>query len=1666
MPDDCAVKTLELVSGVHSGAGNVKVGVFGNESVALVGHQGAIIDGGDESWLLSVTGNGSLVVTNLTLQHGFLPDGSSMYGAALSVVGQGVLHARGVQFFDNAAAGPGGRGGAVLVYDTGIDASIWLDAHFVGCTWERNKAGAAGGGMFAASACPGFEGCMWRNNSVDSDSGTGGGLVISHDSSVEGAPQPTFGNCTFEFNHVGGDGGGTVVQLASPSFDRCLWHHNMGGTGGSGGGLSLKGDGRVVKQLPQFMYCTFELNSAGSAGGGTFVLSVSIITSYCVWCSNTVGERGVGGGLAMVRVGSPACFFYCIFKFNSAGDSGGGAFALQASPSFTGCIWHGNIAGEGGNGGGLELQNLGEPVFTNCTFDLNVAGVQGGGTYVECSSPSFTGCVWHGNSVTQWGGGLVLNDNSAHCCSLVTNCSFKYNTAQVGGGAIVSNTSPSFVGCVWHNNKCLAQQGTGGGMCIVDASPFFFNCTWHSNSVGDHGYGGGLYWITHPYVAVQVQEPALTSCIFKFNRAGVMGLGGGMSVQETSPSFTNCSWSSNVVGHAGYGGGIAMNGESLVKADEDQKSIFMNCMFEVNAATGGYGGGTSIQFASPSFSGSRWLGNTGAGGGGLDISSYHATTSTLPSVISNCVFTRNIANVLGGAVDATSCSFLHFVGVIFIQNEAGLQNEFGTVATSYGGAVYFEATAGLKSPGQILVYFANCLFDSNSAPLGHGGALFLSVDPKAVVADAETKSAAVCILLGTEFVNNRASATGGAVQTNFPSDTPSNLRFYDDSCPGVVCISPSTPSENTAPALFANNTARTWDHTAILQLTDTVFQKNHAGTNGGALAITNGGVVLTNVNLTENSADLHGGALYLDGTASLSACKTVWVRNIVNSRGLASSADGQHLYAASGAGAWNFSGQTSFEHADTNAAGLSAAKTDGVHGLIDNESVVIVCPAGAVQTKHELWTSNFTAVSGEWRLEGGETTTITTVAFWNITVPKSCNGVPVANDAYCRLQPNVTTKNKTRCQAEYFGNFMCGNPPPVYPVMLYTTVNLGCKQCDRSEVALPAGNNIASSTARCERCPEDWTSSGAAVCDTGHVVQHKGWWHPAQDNVITHNTRFWECYEHEAGCLGSKSNTAGAPSFREQCAVGHTGPVCAQCKPDHAMVHAKCRPCSGDAWSNIGTVVLVALAVLVSVVTVVLYRKRLGITECMPTIKIIVSFYSLLAVLEQTVSVAWPAGFQSVLSGVKIAFASVIDLSSFACAIRIDWFQKVGCWIVALVLAQFAIAVSFAVQLCKFRATSTHEFQHANQTNDTGIAEEGTHSALAEALLPTRDAADAESEFAGKGQIKITAAWVFDTVFKSPRPPQLVNLYSTYVFNTMLFLYPFLSPAVTAVVNCREVAGMWWLEADYSIACFDSRWWVWAAIAITVIAIYVVGFPLVTLRFVILRKPAVAFISSGYRKDGSTVVLAWEVTEMLRKFLLTSALIFWSKGTCIQVTVAVLVSIFFLVFHVYHMPFVSAVDNWSQLLALVGLLLVYFMGLLIKVQPDLESRYGFDGILQVVASVVAGIVFVVPMFHKTRRMWIARQQQNATELMTCVNGDEQSAGQQLLPDLSPKNAVPRAELRAVQEQLRLEQELHEREHELREQEQKLNAELRQRDQTQISQLLALLAETGEGDLLS
>jgi hypothetical protein len=648
----------------------------------------------------------------------------------------------------------------------------------------------------------------------------------------------------------------------------------------------------------------------------------------------------------------------------------------------------------------------------------------------------------------------------------------------------------------------------------------------------------------------------------------------------------------------------------------------------------------------------------------------------------------------------------------------------------------------------------------------------------------------------------------------------------------------------------------------VLEIEGTVFEQNSANASGGAVVITNGLVSLTkHVSLHGNAAGQFGGALYLDGTAALDAADTVWRDNLLTRPG--STGNGQHVYAAAGAGAWNFSGVADFEHAGVTTSGLFSAKADGAHGLLGAN---VICPAGAVATNRSRWVGSFTAVSGDWRLAEGVTTETTTHYAINATFD------PV-NGPYYPVKSNITVSDNTMCEAEYFANWRCSNPPPIYPPMKYAAVSIGCSQCSRSEVALPTGiaaNANSGVVGACCPCPDEWTSSGSATCESGHVVQMRGFWRAEQGGAITVDTQFWECYTHEDACLGSATITAGAPLFDAQCAEGHTGPVCALCKPSFAMVYSKCKPCPPGALAAVGSAVAILVCTVGLVAAAYFNRKRLGLTKRASSIKIMIGFYSLLAVLEQTFAIAWPAGFERTLANLKAVFASVMDFSSFACAVHVDWFQRVAFLCLTLIAALVGLMVALA------RAASA-----ARRAASDGAAEAGfTQSAR--------------------------FAWFLNKVFGAERPPELDVEYCGKAFNVMLLVYPFLSPAVVAVFNCREVAGDWWLESDYSLPCYDTRWYWWAAVSALVCVCYVAGLPILAFVAVIRRSPSIEFIAAGYRTDGGRVILGWEVVEMVRKFLLTSAVIFWPKGSCVQVAVAVMVSMFFLGFQLYHMPIIGS----------------------------------------------------------------------------------------------------------------------------------------------------------------
>jgi hypothetical protein len=208
--------------------------------------------------------------------------------------------------------------------------------------------------------------------------------------------------------------------------------------------------------------------------------------------------------------------------------------------------------------------------------------------------------------------------------------------------------------------------------------------------------------------------------------------------------------------------------------------------------------------------------------------------------------------------------------------------------------------------------------------------------------------------------------------------------------------------------------------------------------------------------------------------------------------------------------------------------------------------------------------------------------------------------------------------------------------------------------------------------------------------------------------------------------------------------------------------------------------------------------------------------------------------------------------------------------------------------------------------------------------------------------------------------------YIGYAFNAALILYPFLSRASVAIFKCRDVDGTLYLEADYTIQCENTDWYLVAVGSSVICVVYVLGLPVFVARDVWRGSNAIRFYAEGYRTDRGRLALGWEVLEMLRKFILTSAVLFLHQGSVAQVAVALVVSVCFLVFHVRVLPFASNADNWLQGFALVGLCIVYFVGLIIKALPESDIGSYFDSLLQLSSTAIFFVAFAIPLCLKAK----------------------------------------------------------------------------------------------------
>jgi len=301
--------------------------------------------------------------------------------------------------------------------------------------------------------------------------------------------------------------------------------------------------------------------------------------------------------------------------------------------------------------------------------DLTVTGgseTGGAGIQVRGGNLTTTRVVIDGNNALDLGGGIFLDAPGSFTG---TDTVFSNNVAtNSGGGLNVAGGSITAVNVDFIDNVASVDAGAG---VRASGGPFnFTGGTWSGNS--SQRIGGVASFVGSPTIAI-------SGATITGNTA-VAEDGGALSTDGGALSISGSSFSGNTAQRSG--GAIYANGGAVSIEDST---------FSSNVATDSSGGGIWLNAATTlTVSGSTFEGNIAGSSGGA-VRQLGGTTS-----IETSLFTKNRADIYGGAISSSTSSSLRIVNTTIEFNVAGTSGGgiksgevgivFSTIASNTAGA--------------------------------------------------------------------------------------------------------------------------------------------------------------------------------------------------------------------------------------------------------------------------------------------------------------------------------------------------------------------------------------------------------------------------------------------------------------------------------------------------------------------------------------------------------------------------------------------------------------------------------------------------------------------------------------------------------------------------------------------------------------------------------------------------------------------------------------------------------------------------------------------------------------------------------------------------------------------------------------------------------------------
>ena len=478
--------------------------------------------------------------------------------------------------------------------------------------------------------------------------------------------------------------------------------------------------------------------------------------------------------------------------------------------------------------------------------------------------------------------------------------------ALASGVAIADGTDKVYEGL--NNGQAGGALNHSSGSLVLDGYQFKDNTS--SGDLSAAKYNAGLGGAVYSKADLEVIKSTFDSNeAIAGNGSNKNAKGGAIHLQTGRLSVVNSTFTGNESGS--YGGAISLDGSSADNVI--QNSVFGGEKANQGNKSGSHGGAMHVQNASVTLSGNTFTNNSAGGRGGAILfrSNAVATFEGVNTFVGNSaatgggalgahqsgaeltfaadsvsVFENNTAVKLGGAIrNDALITFEKGSTATFVGNEAvdgGAINNAdedggnpvlkleGTVAfennkaSTDGGAIWNGTTGQVNVTGSSK-FIGNTAGDWGGAIMNYGtlavkGGVFEGNSANVGGAIAVSKVSTATTIEGASFVNNEATADGGAIGAYGPLSVKNSIFTGNVS---HATESQATPIGGGAISLGAVSSVE------VSSIEDTVFSKNTSDYNGGAVATRQAqdgslkdATYKIEATFTENKAANSGGAIW------------------------------------------------------------------------------------------------------------------------------------------------------------------------------------------------------------------------------------------------------------------------------------------------------------------------------------------------------------------------------------------------------------------------------------------------------------------------------------------------------------------------------------------------------------------------------------------------------------------------------------------------------------------------------------------------------------------------------------------------------------------------------------------------------------------------------------